>query len=125
MASCRQRIIDRRYTKTLPQSFIDCEKERLILLDRPAQRRAEIVAFKRGQALTARRNPGIEEVARVQHAVAQVFKRGPVKLVASTLAADDNLAAPCHAVFSTKRIGDNFVFPNAIDSERCACGRSR
>ena len=72
--------VDAGLVQVLAESFVVGEDERLVLLDRAAQRAAELVALK------ARHGSAVEEVARIEGVVAQEFVQRSVHLVASRTA---------------------------------------
>ncbi len=102
--------------QVLAESFVIAEHEGLVLLDRAAQRDAELVALK------ARNGIRVEEVAGVEVVVAQEFVERSVQLIGSGLGDDQNLAAGTLAVLGAVGIGEQVEFPHRVHAQQLLAG---
>ena len=102
--------------QVLAIAFIVAEEEELVLLDGPAQRRAEVVALKLGNA------GAVEVVASIKEAVAEELIHTAVERVGAAGGGDGYLGSVALAVRGRVRVGDDIELVNAIDPEELAGG---
>ena len=111
----------------MPQTFVHAPEKCLVFLDRTSESAAKVIPLIWRVSLAGRYIGGvarqalpvgvIEEVPGVQDAVPQVFEHIAVKLIASTLADNRHLAAHVHAILGTESVGDDLVFPDAVQPQ--------
>ena len=103
----------------LAEAFVITKEEELVLLDGTAQRAAEAVAPEwRDGAL-------VEEIARVERAIAQEFVERAVQAIAAGGRDDADLRAGALAVFGAVGVGDHVEFAHPVHAQQLAAGASR
>src|SRR5579884_2079341 len=96
----------------LAKAFVVAENEKLVFLDGAAERGAEFVALELGDIAL------VEEIARVQIAVAEEFINTAVKLVCSGSRDDTDLRAGALAVLGAIGIRNYIELAYGIDAEQ-------
>ena len=100
------------YCQRLPETFVIAEQKQLVFLQRAAQRAAELIS-------PERRNGGpIEEVARVQIAIAQKLEQRSVQTIGAGLRDHADLRAGALAIFRAIGIGEHIEFADGIDAQQ-------
>src|ERR1700722_3343228 len=103
----------------LAVAFIVTEQEQLVFLDGTAQSAAEHIALKlRNRAL-------IEEVARVQVAIAEELIDAPAHLVGAGGGDDADLRPWTLSVFSPVGVRDNVELPHRVYAQKLSAGPAR
>ncbi|PYS35033.1 MAG: hypothetical protein DMG14_27970 [Acidobacteria bacterium] len=102
------------------KSFIGSEQEHLVLLERASQSASKLIAFERRGA-----NGLIEEVAGVQHAVAQIFERGSVQLVGPRGCHDVDLTSGPFSILSAVSGRENVEFTHRFHAQHLPAGSFR
>src|SRR5579871_3937742 len=103
----------------LAEALVVAENEELVLDDRAAQRPAELVALKLGDRTS------IEEVARVEVAVAQELVNAAVKLVRAGCCDDTDLPARTFPIFGAIGVKDHIELAHGFHSEQLAARTAR
>ena len=132
----RQRIRRDGLSPGLSQALVHRVKKRLVLFDRASERSPKVVAVKgwnplsgiiqalvRAETIEVQLVERIKIIPRVQRIVTQVIERVAVELIGAPLADDGGLAAHRESVFGAGRVGDDFVFLDAIYAHRRADDR--
>src|SRR5580698_1217053 len=100
--------------------ILDVEEEkRLVFLDGPAQRAAELVPLK------SRNRIAVEEIAGVEVAVAQELVSRSVELICPAARDDQNLSTRPFSVFRFVGIAEQVKFLNRVDTQQLLAGASR
>src|SRR5690242_18431696 len=102
MARRGDRETKRRNAEVLPQSFIHSEEKCFVLLDRPSEGAAKLVASKGGQPAVAGSGFVVEEIARIERAVPEIFKHGAVERVRTAFGDEQDLTSHGHAIFGAE-----------------------
>ncbi len=105
--------------QTLAKSFIVAKDERLIFSDRPAERSSEDVSLKLRDVFL------IEEIPRVQIAVAKELIKSAVQLIRARRSHDRDLRAGAFAVFGTVVIFDQLELLNRVDAQQLSARSAR
>src|SRR5206468_3428649 len=131
MATRRGHIGNLRNTQPLSYSFIRTKNEGLVSDDRQSGRPSEVILLELWQAsrspvgVCACRGRGVEEVARIERTIAQIFEEAAVKIIGSTLRDDNGLASHRRSVFRRKETRHDPVFSNPFDAQRIVGYRRR
>src|ERR1041385_1943781 len=99
--------------EALLKSFIVPKDKHLVLLDRTSQRSSKLIAFERRSACGL-----IEEVARIESAIAQKLKDASVPFVGSRRGHDADLTSCPFAILGTVGVLENVIFPHCIHSQQ-------
>src|SRR5437867_6160828 len=89
------------------EPLIGPEQEHPVLLDRASQSASKLVAFEGRSG-----NGVIEEVARVQRAVAQILERAPVDLVGPRGGHNGDLSSGPFPILGAVGVRENVEFPH-------------
>src|SRR4029453_14886731 len=109
-----------RDAEALSQSFIHSKEKGLVFLNWSSDGAPKLIAREGGQAPAAGSGFVVEEVARIQRAVSEVFKERAVERVRTSLGDHRHLASHGHAIFGAEGVGDHTVLADSFDPERTA-----
>src|SRR6516225_1534782 len=104
----------------MPEPFVVSEQEHFVLLNRASQRTAKLIALEWGCA-----DGLIEEVSRVQGAVAQILEDISVQLVSPRGGDDADLPSGPLPVLGAVSMLDDVVLAHGFDPQQLAAGPGR
>ena len=105
--------------QTLAEAFVVAEDEDAILLDGTADRAPELVAAE------GRHRSGVEEVTRIELAVAEEFEEASVQGVAAGLRDYQDLGSGAFAVCRVVSAGEDVELTDCVDAEKVAADSAR